>query len=60
MKRMEEAIDSIAVEMERIGEGQRFVTRVLAEHGRELEPASQSRQPVSEAAPRVLERNEEL
>jgi hypothetical protein len=31
MTRLEQAIDSIAVELERIGEGQRFVTKVLAE-----------------------------
>ncbi len=60
MKRMEDAIDSIAVEMERIGEGQRFVTKVLAERGGELEAASQSRQPVSEAPPRDPGRNDEL
>ena len=28
---MERSVDAIAVEMERIGEGQRFVTRLLAE-----------------------------
>jgi len=31
LTRLDQAIDSIAVEVERIGEGQRFVTRVLAE-----------------------------
>ena len=30
---LERAIDSIAVEVERISEGQRFVTRLLAERG---------------------------
>ena len=29
-------MDSIAIEVERIGEGQRFVTRVLSENGRAL------------------------
>jgi len=29
--RLEQAIDAIAVEMERVGEGQRFLTRVLGE-----------------------------
>jgi len=40
--RLEHAVDSIAIEVERIGEGQRFMTRVLAEHGspREAIPAS--------------------
>ena len=32
--RMEQAIDSIAIETERISEGQRFTTRVLAESRR--------------------------
>ncbi len=31
LTRLDHAVDSIAVEVERIGEGQRFVTRVLAE-----------------------------
>jgi hypothetical protein len=33
LSRLDHAVDSIAVEVERIGEGQRFVTRVLAERG---------------------------
>jgi hypothetical protein len=31
LERMEQALDSIAVEVERISEGQRFTTRLLAE-----------------------------
>jgi hypothetical protein len=31
MERMEQAIDSIALEVERISEGQRFTTRLLSE-----------------------------
>ena len=31
LERMEQAIEAVAVEVERISEGQRFVTRVLAE-----------------------------
>jgi hypothetical protein len=31
LDRIEQAVDTIAVEMERIGEGQRFVTKLLAE-----------------------------
>jgi hypothetical protein len=31
LERIEQAVDTIAIEMERIGEGQRFVTRLLAE-----------------------------
>ena len=33
LERMEQAIDSIAVEVERISEGQRFTTRLLSERG---------------------------
>jgi len=43
---IDQAVESIAVEVERIGEGQRFITRVLAEQGR---PA------LGDAAPRGLE-----
>jgi len=31
LTRIEEAVDTIAIEMERMGEGQRFVTKLLAE-----------------------------
>jgi hypothetical protein len=34
LTRMEQAIDSMAVEMERVGEGQRFLTKVLSESPR--------------------------
>ena len=33
LERMEHAIDSIAIEVERITEGQRFTTKLLAERG---------------------------
>jgi hypothetical protein len=33
LERLESAIESIAVEMERVGEGQRFTTKLLAERG---------------------------
>lgn len=33
LTRLEQSVDSVAIEVERIGEGQRFVTRVLAEGG---------------------------
>ncbi|HJU88419.1 MAG TPA: hypothetical protein VJ672_03460 [Gemmatimonadaceae bacterium] len=35
LERMEQAIDSIAIEVERISEGQRFTTKLLSERGRE-------------------------
>jgi hypothetical protein len=59
MRRLEQAIDAIAVELERIGEGQRFVTKVLAERGREPDRSSQSTQPGPVPASRVLPPNEE-
>jgi hypothetical protein len=31
LTRLEQAVDAIAVEMERVGEGQRFLTKILAE-----------------------------
>lgn len=33
LARLENAIESIAVEMERVGEGQRFTTKLLSERG---------------------------
>ena len=33
LERMEQAIDAIAVEIERVSEAQRFTTRLLADHG---------------------------
>lgn len=46
LERIEQAIDAMAVEVERIAEGQRFVTKLLADRGQERAaiPASQSRQ----------------
>jgi hypothetical protein len=34
LERMEQAIDSIAIEVERISEGQRFTTKLLAERAK--------------------------
>lgn len=36
LSRMEQAIDAVAVELERVGEGQRYVTRVFTEQQRAL------------------------
>lgn len=36
LSRMEQAIDAVAVELERVGEGQRYVTRVFSEQQRAL------------------------
>lgn len=48
LERIEQAIDAMAVEVERIAEGQRFVTKLLADRGQERVaiPASQSRHEV--------------
>ena len=48
LERIEQAIDSMAVEVERIAEGQRFVTKLLSDRGAERVglPASQSRHEV--------------
>jgi hypothetical protein len=40
LERMEQAIDSIAVEVERISEGQRFTTKLLAERAGDLSEAA--------------------
>ena len=45
LARMEEAIDAVAVEVERISEGQRFVTRLLAEDKPEAAAVAGSRRP---------------
>ncbi|HJU67142.1 MAG TPA: hypothetical protein VJ650_02770 [Gemmatimonadaceae bacterium] len=46
LRHLEASIDAIAIEMERIGEGQRFVTKLLGEPGRELELPTSRRDPV--------------
>ena len=40
LERIEQAVDTIAIEMERIGEGQRFVTKLLAERSAALPDGS--------------------
>jgi hypothetical protein len=40
LERMEQAIDSIAIEVERISEGQRFTTKLLSERPDRGLPAS--------------------
>ena len=60
MKRVEQAVDSIAIELERVGEGQRFLTKVLADPPRSLESSSRSPQPESIPLLRRPPPNEEL
>ena len=45
LERMEQAIDAIAVEMERVSEGQRFTTKLLTERGGERVPARADGEP---------------
>lgn len=40
LQRIEEAVETIALEMERMGEGQRFVTKLLAERSGQLPEAT--------------------
>ena len=60
LKRVEQAVDAIAIELERVGEGQRFLTKVLADPARNLESSSRSPQPDSIPLPRRPPPNEEL
>ena len=41
---MEHALDSVALEVERISEGQRFTTKLLSEGSRQIQPGGQSAQ----------------
>jgi hypothetical protein len=36
LERVEQTVESIAIEMERVSEGQRFVTKLLSERAREV------------------------
>ena len=42
LARIEEAVDTIAVEIERMGEGQRFVAKLLSERSAQLPEAPKS------------------
>lgn len=50
---MGQAVESIAVEVERIGEGQRFLTRVMSDQGRQLGQGAAQPIPVGQAAQAV-------
>jgi hypothetical protein len=56
LERMEQAMDAIAIEVERVSEGQRFVTRLLSERGPSAlgaaqQPAEPVRVPLGNASP---------
>jgi hypothetical protein len=44
---MEQAIDSIAIEIERVSEGQRFVTRLMSDRQNALGAAQAPAQPIA-------------
>ena len=56
MQAMEEAIESVAIEVERIGEGQRFVTQALAEQPRFVGAGAAEPVMVRPREPRLAER----
>jgi hypothetical protein len=47
LERIEQAIEAMAVEVERISEGQRFVTRLLAERGKDAASLAAGQRPDS-------------
>jgi hypothetical protein len=51
LERIERAVDTIAIEVERISEGQRFVTKLLAGRPSRTATVASSDSPLSEAAP---------
>lgn len=53
LERIEQAVDTIAVEVERISEGQRFVTKLLAGRPARTATVDSSDSPLSDAAPRL-------
>ncbi len=51
LARLEDAIDGIALEMERLGEGQRFTAKLLAERGNRTEAQAVPRPPERVSTP---------
>lgn len=49
LERIEQAVDAMALEVERISEGQRFTTRLLSERQQTRLPASRSADPSENA-----------
>ena len=47
LERIEQAIDSIAIEIERVSEGQRFVTRLMAERQSAIGAGGAPAQPIA-------------
>ena len=51
---LEEAVEAVAVDVERLAEGQRFVARLLAERGAPQPPGASRAQPPAPFPPRVV------
>ncbi|MEP6992036.1 MAG: hypothetical protein ABJA80_13980 [bacterium] len=49
LQRMEQAIDSIAIEIERVSEGQRFVTRLMTDRQNALGAGQEAARPIADA-----------
>ena len=49
LEQMGQAVESIAIEVERIGEGQRFLTRVMSDQNRQLGAGAAQPIPVNQA-----------
>lgn len=58
LEAMGQAVESIAVEVERIGEGQRFLTRVMTDQGRQLGQGAAQPIPVAQPAAQAVPRQD--
>jgi hypothetical protein len=58
LEAMGQAVESIAVEVERIGEGQRFLTRVMSDQGRQLGQGIVQPIPAAQAAAQAVPRQD--
>jgi hypothetical protein len=58
LEAMGQAVESIAVEVERIGEGQRFLTRVMSDQGRQLGQGAAQPIPVAQPAAQAVPRED--
>jgi hypothetical protein len=50
---LEQSIDAVAIEVERIGEGQRFMTRLFTENGIPRAPGQSAAEPIEIDAPQA-------
>jgi hypothetical protein len=50
MTQLEQSVDAVAIEVERIGEGQRFMTRLFTEHGAPRAPGASAAEPTESKA----------